>query len=160
MIRYHTEVLSRCWFFFRFLKMFDFFSSEVFFLISKKYFFSELKKKVGYSFDVKKCDLSIADVFRAIRALLLPEIFPTKKHQIFFHYPKNIENQAFQRKKIPKIKFRTTPTRIQVSSMMVGLNDRGWTFSINSTSGEVQRREVGDLLKIDGFQAFGALFQK
>ena len=44
--------------------------------------------------------------------------------------------------------------------MMIGLNGRGLTFSINSTSGEVQRREVGDLLKIDGFQAFGALFQK
>ena len=44
-----------------------------FFSTPKIYIFSELKKKVGYSFDVKNCDLSIADVFRAIRALLLPE---------------------------------------------------------------------------------------
>ena len=44
--------------------------------------------------------------------------------------------------------------------MMVGLNDRGWTNSINSTSGEIQRREVGDLLKIDDVRCFEALFQK
>ena len=56
--------------------------------------------------------------------------------------------------------FRTAPTPIQVLSMMVGLNDRGLTSAINSTSGEVQLLEVGDLLKIDGFRCFGALFQK
>ena len=43
------------------------------FFRSQKNFFSELKKKVGYSFDVKNWDLSIAGVFRAIRAILLPE---------------------------------------------------------------------------------------
>ena len=36
--------------------------------ISKKYFFSESKKKVDYSFDAKKLYLSIGGIFRAIRA--------------------------------------------------------------------------------------------
>ena len=55
-----------------------------FFSISKKSFFSELKKKVGYSFDVKNWDLSIADVFRAIRAILLPEKVIYPKNGLFF----------------------------------------------------------------------------
>ena len=49
---------------------------------------------------------------------------------------------------------------IQVSSMMVGLNDSGWNYVTNSVSGELQHREVGDLLKIDGFRCFETPFQK
>ncbi len=56
--------------FFYFSKMFE--KCSLFFDRSQKFYFSELKK-VEYSFNVKNCDLSIADVFRAIRALLLPE---------------------------------------------------------------------------------------
>ena len=41
-----------------------------FFDLKKIIFFSELKKKVGYSFDVKFYDLSIYEHFRAIPALL------------------------------------------------------------------------------------------
>ena len=59
--------------------------SRTFFLISKKYFFSELKKKVGYSFDVEFRDLSIADVFRVIRALLLPENNSFLKKGFLYH---------------------------------------------------------------------------
>ena len=44
-----------------------------FFGWSQKFYFSGLKKDVEYSFDVKNCDLSIADVFGAIWALLLLE---------------------------------------------------------------------------------------
>ena len=36
-----------------------------FFDRSKKYFYLELRKKVGYSFDVKNCVLSIYEVFRS-----------------------------------------------------------------------------------------------
>ena len=50
------------------------FFSEIFFSIPKKNNFSELKKKVGHSFDAEKTDLSIGDVFQAIRALVLSEI--------------------------------------------------------------------------------------
>ena len=56
--------------------------------------------------------------------------------------------------------FRTAPTPIQVLTMIVGLDDPGWTSARNSTSGEVHHLEVGDLLKIDGFRCFGVLFQK
>ena len=55
-----------------------------FFDLKKKFFFG-VEKKVGYSFDVKNWDLSIADVFRAIRAILLPEKSICKKRAIFFH---------------------------------------------------------------------------
>ena len=41
-----------------------------FFLDLKKYYFSGLKKKVGHSFDVKNCDLSVSEHFRAILGLL------------------------------------------------------------------------------------------
>ena len=44
--------------------------SRLFFDRSQKIYFSELKKKVEYSFDVKIRDLSISEVFRAIPALL------------------------------------------------------------------------------------------
>ena len=40
-----------------------------FFSVSKIYFWGDLKKKVGYSFDVKLYDLSIYEHFRAIPAL-------------------------------------------------------------------------------------------
>ena len=42
---------------------------KIFWSSSKKYFLSELRKKFGYSFDVKIHDLSIYDVFRTIWAL-------------------------------------------------------------------------------------------
>ena len=38
---------------------------KTFFLSAAKNFFSELRKKIGYSFDVEKPDLSISDVFIA-----------------------------------------------------------------------------------------------
>ena len=47
-----------------FEKMSRFFS-EIF--CRKKYFFLELKKKVVYSFDAEKADLSIGGIFGAIR---------------------------------------------------------------------------------------------
>ena len=53
--------------FFHFSKNFTFF--KIFFRSIKKYLFSELKKKVGYSFDVEKVDLPIYDVFSAFWAL-------------------------------------------------------------------------------------------
>ncbi len=40
-----------------------------FFVIKKKYFLSELRKKLGHNFDVENCKLSIGEVFRAIPAL-------------------------------------------------------------------------------------------
>ena len=43
--------------------------SSQFFLIPKKYFFSELRKKIGYVFDVKISNPSIYDVFSAFWAL-------------------------------------------------------------------------------------------
>ena len=51
------------WIFFS--KIFPFFFDR-----SQKIYFSELKKKVEYSFDVKNYDLSISEVFSAIAALL------------------------------------------------------------------------------------------
>ena len=39
-------------------------------IFCRKFYFLELKKKVEYSFDVKKCVLSISVVFRAIPVLL------------------------------------------------------------------------------------------
>ena len=39
---------------------------EFFFIIEKKYFFSELKKILRYSFDAEKVDLSIGGIFRLI----------------------------------------------------------------------------------------------
>ena len=45
-------------------KNFDFFFDR-----EKKYFFSELRKKIGYSFDAELSELSIYEVFKAIRAL-------------------------------------------------------------------------------------------
>ena len=45
--------------FFRFISLF--FLKKI--SIEKKYIFSELRKKLGYSFDVKKYDLSIYEVF-------------------------------------------------------------------------------------------------
>ena len=40
-----------------------------FVFIPKKYFLSELRKKLGHNFDVENCKLSIGKVFRAIPAL-------------------------------------------------------------------------------------------
>ena len=47
--------------------------SQFFLFDLKKIFFFGVEKKVEYNFDVKKCDLSIAAIFRGIRALLLSE---------------------------------------------------------------------------------------
>ena len=57
--------------FYVFDQNFHIFDFEISHFFCSKFLFSELKKKVEYSFDVKNCDLSIADVFGAIRALLL-----------------------------------------------------------------------------------------
>ena len=43
--------------------------SVFFFFIPKKYFLSELRKKLGHNFDVENCKLSIGEVFRAIPTL-------------------------------------------------------------------------------------------
>ena len=63
---------------FDFEKCPEFFGSKKFqkkvqiFLNSKKmYFFSELKKKLGYNFDAEIRDISIYEIFRVIPALLL-----------------------------------------------------------------------------------------
>ena len=56
---------SKKWFWIFFLEKFSFFFDR-----SQKIYFSELKKKVEYSFDVKNYDLSISEVFSAIAALL------------------------------------------------------------------------------------------
>ena len=37
-------------------------------------------------------------------------------------------------------------------SMMMGLNDLGWTQSANSISDELHHRHLRDFLEIDGFQ--------
>ena len=57
----------------RFLKFPDFFSAiffQTFFVQASKNIFSELRKKIRYSFDVEIQALSIYDVFRTIPALL------------------------------------------------------------------------------------------
>ena len=49
---------------------------KIFLSSSEKYFLSELRKILGYSFDVKNCDLSIYDVFKAfgVRQILRPAL--------------------------------------------------------------------------------------
>ena len=55
-------------FFFRNFHFYDFFLKN--FSTQKKYFFSELKKKVDYSVDAEKHYLSIGGIFGAIGARL------------------------------------------------------------------------------------------
>ena len=51
-----------------FRKIFGWKNFHFFFELGKEIFFSELRKNVGYSFDVKFSDLSIYDVFGAFGA--------------------------------------------------------------------------------------------
>ena len=62
---------------------------------SKIYILSELRNILGYNFDVKKCALSIYDVFKAFRALYPPQRGRKRKNMDFVRLkPRIVDRDA------------------------------------------------------------------
>ena len=109
---------------------------------TKKYFFSELEKKLKYSFDVKNWELSIYEVFRAIPTLCRDvgaNIWHQKfkiplldRQQTYVEGRFLKKREGFRKKTtilIFSIPMKYISTKFQVLNRNSGISIFGWTFS-------------------------------